>query len=106
MARSLMHPPAVCPSCGAGVSYVLFSDPSTPAYSCGSTPTRIVCAFAVIPDLVETNLSIPTDAELADFAYVVGRAVIAWTPDPRIGLCTVIGCDATAIYGSCLDHSQ
>lgn len=35
--------PARCPSCGSPVTLTLASDPDTPVYLCGSTPSRIVC---------------------------------------------------------------
>lgn len=113
--------PATCPRCNAAVVDTLWSDPTVPLYACGSLPygTHLgttqgdlsipgphVMAYA--DDAVQ-NVTIPTGAELAEYATIVGLATIAWTQDPvtlggRIGLCEVMHCEATAVDGRCIDH--
>ena len=96
--------PARCPGCGAPVSMTLVSDPLTPVYLCHSTPNRIVCYPPKIP-LRIANVVPATDDELDALAVLLDTWAMAWAPsDPRLGLCEVMHCDATAVDGRCMQH--
>lgn len=98
-------PPAVCPRCGAHVSLTLASDPSTPVYLCGSTPSRIVCDIVIHPTrLIDHNIGglDPDDAAwLARLGVDVihGATAMVWDRDPRIALGP---CGHVTISGECL----
>ena len=106
--------PATCPRCGAGVTDTLWSDATVPIYACGSLPYGVHVgspppALEAIPEDLTVNVTVPTGQDLAEYAWIVGLAIIAWAQDPptmgdRIGLCEVMHCEATAIDGRCLEH--
>lgn len=103
--------PATCPRCGSTVTDTLWSDPRVPIYGCGSLPYQLTCATpGLVPDDLTVNVTVPTGAELAEYAEIVGLATIAWAHDvpslgSRIGLCEVMHCDATAVDGRCMEHA-
>lgn len=99
-------PPARCPGCGAVYTLTLVSDPTTPIYACGSTPSRIVCVLPRMrpaPDAI-VNVVPPSDADLDDLASVLSGVAFAWAPTPRVTSCLVADCDAVAIDGLCMAH--
>lgn len=92
---------ARCPGCGSPASAYLWSSDQVPIYRCGSFGDTIHCR----PEPHEiVNVVTPTDAELAEYAQLVEVAAMAWVRDPRIGICTLAGCDRVAIDGLCLTH--
>lgn len=95
-------PPARCPSCNASVMMALASDPSTPIYACGSTPTRMRCV-PTAPDFTAShNVAIPSGDEIRDLSRLVADYI--GVPRYLVGLCTWPGCDMTAVDGRCLTH--
>lgn len=98
-----LAPPARCPSCDRLVRTYLVSDPDTPVYACGSTPYKLVCVAPWRkPPLWEANLETLTVQDTIELAALIVQVPLGI--GPAIGLCTVIGCDQTAIDGSCMEH--
>lgn len=97
-------PPARCPVCKSGIRLTLASDPGTPVYDCGSTPTRIRCVVPM-PEIDTTrNIVAPSIDELQDVRNLAADAMlgdgpITWTSDSRIALGP---CGHVTIDGECL----
>lgn len=80
----------------------LASDPGTPIYACGSTPTRMRCRPTPAPDFTATrNLAALGPDDERELARLVGNLA---GPRYVIGICTWPGCDAAAVDGRCLTH--
>lgn len=100
---------AACTRCRAIAVDTLWSDHRVPIYACGSTPYELVCEVPTIAEHEVVDLTVPTDAELAELGQLMGTLAVAWSPVPlstgRIGYCEVMHCDNAAIDGRCLDHA-
>lgn len=105
--------PASCPIDGNPVGGTLWSDPTVPMYQpCAHLPwdgarepTQLYPGAAMALDDVAT----PTHGELVELSLMgilpaADQLQRIAVDIPRIGLCTIIGCDQTAIDGACLQH--